>query len=629
MTRTFKNAYICQNGYLFTLGTNYIRAVKAGTTAHIQQEYRFLKELFGCNEPASKNAIIMRCLYYLAKLFKTRTLWLISDRINKADDNGEALFKYLNEKKVPERVYFVIRQDSADYDTVKQYGKVLNYLSLKHKFFQLLADKTISAGLVDEAFKIFGKDSLYYQDILSFQKRVYLKHGVIHNNLSGWLHRYNKNLSLFITGALNEYQSILTYPYQYDETVVKLTGLPRYDRLYDNRKKVITVMPTWREYLTDKKNNEYHKDGIRRYNDNFTLSAYFVFYNTLINDEKLLKTVKSFGYIIKFMPHVNVISHIDNFHKNESVEFCSIKTKYREIFAESALIVTDYSSVAFDFAYLRKPVVYCQFDKEDFFSRHTLIQGYFDYERDGFGEVTYNLRDTVNCIIEYIKNDCKLKPEYRERINAFYMYSDKNNCERVYQEIKRLDTMPETPDDKVTDEKISMMPDTLWNQIRRKADFEQLNSLERAEIHKYITARIDIKNFGNEENEVKIINCSDLSAWINYPAWFTNAQGKGVVIQSSEGKMELKIACIGKGELKITLRGIDYRDENRERIPIWINYTNLLVNDERILNRSKLVWHGKPFVYKLPVTDSEIITINIEWQSSQDLIVSESKALKG
>jgi hypothetical protein len=378
-------------------------------------------------------------------------------------------------------------------------------------------------------------------------------------------------------------------------------------------------MPTWREWLTDKiRISEYKKDGVFRYDEEFLKkSTYFVFYNALINDEKLLKTVKSFGYIIRFMPHIHVIGYIDNFHKNENVEFCSIKTKYREIFAESALIVTDYSSVAFDFAYLRKPVVYCQFDKEEFYSRHTLTQGYFDYERDGFGEVTYNLRDAVNCIIEYIKNDCKLKPKYRERIDAFYTYSDKNNCERVYQEIKKLDTMTAMPCEKNVDEKISLLPDTLWNQIRRKADFERLTAWERAELHKYITARIDIKNFGDEENEVRIISCSDPSAWIDYPAWFTNAQGKGIVIQSSEGKMELQIACIGNGELRISLRGMDYRDENQKRVPVWIDYTKLCVNEESIFKNSHVVWHDKPFVYKKLVKNGQAMDICLEWKASE------------
>lgn len=54
---------------------------------------------------------------------------------------------------------------------------------------------------------------------------------------------------------------------------------------------------------------------------------------------------------------------------------------YRDAFAEGSMMITDYSSVAFEFAYLRKPIVYYQFDKKAFFEKHTYRKGYFDYEK--------------------------------------------------------------------------------------------------------------------------------------------------------------------------------------------------------------------------------------------------------
>ena len=43
-----------------------------------------------------------------------------------------------------------------------------------------------------------------------------------------------------------------------------------------------------------------------------------------------------------------------------------------------------------DFIYLEKPVVYCHFDREQFFAgEHSYSKGYFEYERDGFGEIVY------------------------------------------------------------------------------------------------------------------------------------------------------------------------------------------------------------------------------------------------
>ena len=100
-------------------------------------------------------------------------------------------------------------------------------------------------------------------------------------------------------------------------------------------------------------------------------------------------------------------------------------------------MITDYSSVAFDFAYLHKPIVYTQFDVEQFFSKHYL-KGYFDYVRDGFGEVEYDLDSTVDRIIEYMGNGCLLKDEYRKRIDTFFAFHDRQCCERVFAKIAEI-----------------------------------------------------------------------------------------------------------------------------------------------------------------------------------------------
>ena len=64
---------------------------------------------------------------------------------------------------------------------------------------------------------------------------------------------------------------------------------------------------------------------------------------------------------------------------------------------------------------------------------------------------------------------------------------------------------------------------------------------------KYFTARIDIKNTGNVQNNIFIISLDDLSAKINYPSWFENNDGKGMVIESSSGVLDLELKCVNSG----------------------------------------------------------------------------------
>ena len=92
----------------------------------------------------------------------------------------------------------------------------------------------------------------------------------------------------------------------------------------------------------------------------------------------------------------------------------------------------------FDFAYLKKPVIYTQFDLDTFYAEHLYEKGYFDYERDGFGPVCFDYESSVNEIVKYIQNDCKMEDKYIQRINRFYTFTDKNNCKRVYDEILKM-----------------------------------------------------------------------------------------------------------------------------------------------------------------------------------------------
>ena len=103
------------------------------------------------------------------------------------------------------------------------------------------------------------------------------------------------------------------------------------------------------------------------------------------------------------------------------------------MFRDASLMVTDYSSVFFDFAYLKKPVLYYQNESFDDFHYG---KGYFDYETMAFGEIVHNEDDLVKMIMEYVENDCKMKDKYKSRVDKFFKFNDRNNRKRLYDWIK-------------------------------------------------------------------------------------------------------------------------------------------------------------------------------------------------
>jgi len=107
----------------------------------------------------------------------------------------------------------------------------------------------------------------------------------------------------------------------------------------------------------------------------------------------------------------------------------------QELLKSSAMLITDYSSVHFDFAYMNKPVIYYQFDKEEFFDRQYKHSA-FSADVHGFGPVCYAPNDVVKNLKEIHKNSFKMDELYYQRMRSIYQLYDKNNCKRVAQAIE-------------------------------------------------------------------------------------------------------------------------------------------------------------------------------------------------
>lgn len=428
-----ENSYYTNNGWILRWkADNRLELRACISSLRHRQELRLLKELWQKNREGYRKAIVARTAARLFLKCKRKPLWLISDRAVKADDNGEAFFRFMQDK--PEiDCRFVINKDCADYARLAKIGKVVDRHTLYNKVLSLACDAIISSHMDVEVYNPFNGHDDPYHDLFMNRKVIFLQHGITQNNLSGWLMRRNKNLRGFVVAAKSEYSSIIDGKYDYTEKNIWLTGFPRFDLLENSREKTVYIVPTWRKYLMDGFDRE---QGGWRLGEQFLHSSYLQYYNHLLTDERLIAAARKYGYRIAFFPHPTLQPYETIFSHGDSVSIVPPCTSYREVYQKGSLLVTDYSSVVFDFVYMDKPVLYTQFDKEEFFNGgHVCTAGYFDYERNGFGEVEYDLPSTVDRIIEYMANDCQMKPQYRRRVDDFFAYHDRNNCQRVYEKI--------------------------------------------------------------------------------------------------------------------------------------------------------------------------------------------------
>lgn len=356
---------------------------------------------------------------------KYKNLWLISERGIDARDNGYYLFKYITKSHPEINIAYAISKDSPDRERVEKLGRLINYGSLEHFISLITSEVKISTHIMGYTPYI---DFFVRADKIGLVKgkKIFLQHGIIKDNLT-YLYHDNVNIDLFVCSAKPEYDYINNF-YGYPDGVVRLLGLCRYDDLYkiEAPSKKILVMPTWRYNLSgaDKRT--------------FTESEYYKTFEGLLKSDRLKAILDKYNYELLFYPHIEMQKFIDCFSAEGRVKIMSFRDcTVQSLLINSDVLITDFSSVFFDYGYMEKPMIFYQFDEADFRKGH-YSEGYFSYKTDAFGKVVYN-ENALLCELERIlENNAETDSEYLDRINSFFTLRDKNNCKRNFDAIKEI-----------------------------------------------------------------------------------------------------------------------------------------------------------------------------------------------
>ena len=363
-------------------------------------------------------------IFRLVNKIKKRQLWLICEDGNTARDNGYHFYKYVRTEQTNDYCFYVIDRNKDDYKKVKVFGNIIQFKSLKHWLYYMSANYNISIHKHGNPCQSF----FYIIHVILglFNNRVFLQHGITKDD-SPWLYYKNTKFRYFICGAKQEYEFIKE-KFGYPEGNVIYTGFPRFDNLYNNKinEKQILIMPTWRNWLGGNYVTE----------DVFKKTKYYKRWNNFLNNTDLINFIEKKDYKIYFYPHQHTQKFLHLFESNsDNIKIINNSTKdIQDLLKESSILITDYSSVFMDFAYMNKPVLFYQFDYEEY-RKNQLQEGYFNYKSDGFGPVC---EEEESLFIELKKTIEKgLSNEYKLRNKSFFELKDQNNCKRIYRVLKR------------------------------------------------------------------------------------------------------------------------------------------------------------------------------------------------
>ncbi len=375
--------------------------------------------------------------------------WVLMDRVHDADDNAERLFRYLRDTRPDINAWFVLERGTPDWQRLERDGygsRLVPHGGVLWRLVMLNCRHLISSH-ADAP--VHRPPAIMRMKPTPQWKYTFLQHGVIKDDLSRWLNP--KKVDLFVTSTPQEQRSIAgdgTH-YVYTTREAKMTGLARFDRLRElgqavplERRRWILVCPTWRYWLTPPLAVGSQR---REVHDGFFDSEYVREWTAFLADERLHALAEKHDLSIGFLPHPNIQPALARMRLPAHVHALTFAGQdVQQMIADAALMVTDYSSMSYNAAYLDRPVVYFQFDAELVNGgAHVGRPGYFDYTRDGFGPVTRTVEETVGEVVT-IADEQGLLPaaDYQRRIDASFPQRDGRCCERTVAAIEAMDPAP-------------------------------------------------------------------------------------------------------------------------------------------------------------------------------------------
>ena len=348
--------------------------------------------------------MVASALYILLKhSFRKRKVWLVYEKFcSMAQDNGYYFFKYCMENLSDEHI--------------------IQFMSLKHILYVLGAAIYIASDSRTHLYAWRCKTSLIRSKI---NKRpiFFLQHGVTAlKQVAPLFGKHGSSpMTYFATTSQFEQEIVVKY-LDYGIGKAPITGFTRWDVLEDtsvDNDKLILLMPTWRSWLEEVSDEE------------FLASDYYENYSSLLQSERLSKLLTENNTRMIFYIHPKFAGYLKNFKQTANnitlVPFGEVPLN--EIMKKCHMLITDYSSVCWDVYYMKKPVIFYQFDHE----KYDLAHGsYIDMETELFGRRAVNGDELLTEIENCIKTDFKLNQKEEEEHHQYFEYIDDKNTERTY-----------------------------------------------------------------------------------------------------------------------------------------------------------------------------------------------------
>lgn len=362
---------------------------------------------------------------FRAPFLKRKNILLIDNIFNDEAElvDNFTLFEYLQSRPEYKDIsYYIINKNNVQYPSVAQ--KYKNIIPVSDcKINRTLLKKLMGAKYWLDSFQVLNRLNLQKHFKKSKIINVYTQHGINYFKSGFWGNQSIGEQTFRKIIFANEQERLLFKQYYaYDDQNTILAGLARWDLMKEIEKPTdIFAYFTFRVYLRDP------KLPIQE-------TTYFKNILALVSSTKLQNILKARNINLNLALHHEVfrflneqVDSIGNIRLIPDAEIGSVKQK-------ASLLITDYSSMCFDFMFKNRPVVFYRLDKDEPMlnnDRESKINNENVEAKNGeLYNISYTAKDTVDIIERYINNNFTLEAENVAKNDVFFAYRE-NICEKI------------------------------------------------------------------------------------------------------------------------------------------------------------------------------------------------------
>ena len=355
-----------------------------------------------------------------------KTDYLFADFYSADTATGESfiIFNEMNKQKI--NVHYMTKREDiyknfSKYNLISKNQIIYDSFIINGNFLEKYLEIILKLKSTISGAKIQSINNLFLN--IEYITYICLGHGISY--LKDFLYKDYYSCDIYDKILIPNSKMIISNAKKFgwkDNNIIKI-GLPRWDIFtYNNSKelrqfqnKSIFTMFTWRELKADQNISKHYFKNIFK----------------LINDNSLNSILKENNIILYFCLHHMFEKYKFLFNINKNIKYIN-QNKIFECLNNSDLVITDFSSVIFDFIIRKKPYIIYIPDSEDINLQNIYSDSYYDkikLLKNGsiFKNRFFKTKDTIDKIIYYINNNFVLEPEMKH----FYKYINLNKGKNI------------------------------------------------------------------------------------------------------------------------------------------------------------------------------------------------------